>query len=352
MTLLLVVDALFKPKVGLAGVSRSRNCRIRGTTFEVDQRLASLLHSGSAMDSESGVRIVGGVLLVCFTFLAAVPVAAQQYRTAPEPPVCAQARDLESRGLGNTYVGGRSRQHCQEALQRQAGPPPPAAWVPAPGPAAAPAPAVRAPAPASVPTSSAWVAELPTVDMVRKTVHGLDAADAIARQDATYQVLRDFIDALSGQKVMFSTAGVPPAAVARWREYQSAQSVPTPGAPAGTANSLSPAATRFAQDADFHTGILTHFVSRASLRAYERTPAFVDLNARSRAQKQAAEHAAFCGPNPPPVRSGAHAVPTLNGLRLGMTRDEVVAVLCARPPLRFSETRAAINRKDMRMGEA
>jgi hypothetical protein len=119
------------------------------------------------------------------------------------------------------------------------------------------------------PLGGNWVAELPTVDEVRRTVEsGADVADTAARQEATFYALNDLIELFSD--VSPSEPGdciialMPPAAAAHWREYRAIWT-----SHRGPSTTLE----RYHLSVEFQQGVLAKYFSRASAEAYPATVA-------------------------------------------------------------------------------
>jgi hypothetical protein len=75
------------------------------------------------MNARCGGYILGSVL-GCVGFLAAGPLSAEGNPATAEPPACAEARQLQTQGLGTTYVGMRAHRSCQSWHRAQAHPQP------------------------------------------------------------------------------------------------------------------------------------------------------------------------------------------------------------------------------------
>ncbi len=124
--------------------------------------------------------------------------------------------------------------------------------------------------PASPPN---WTTDLPTVEKVRASVRGTDVADTTLRQQAAFNILRQLIREFSG------FGKWPPAAVARFQEYDRA----SPDRPTtGPANP-------YEMVPDFQRDVLSGLVSTSTLNAYVASSWFAEVQAHAAAVRQTAQ---------------------------------------------------------------
>ncbi len=119
-----------------------------------------------------------------------------------------------------------------------------------------------------------WPGELPPADAVKQTVRGSDPADTMARQLATFAVLKDYIAFRQSPTSGLSGAGARPAtAQLRLSEYEKASFKETAfqflmGSSTNGATVSTDAIDRYADDLSFREETLARYISRPSVDAY------------------------------------------------------------------------------------
>lgn len=114
-----------------------------------------------------------------------------------------------------------------------------------------------------------WLEQLPAIAVVQSTIHGADATDTAARQDAALSVMMDVIEGLSGVSHMDASMGaVPEPAKTRWLEYRRA---------IGKGPGAGKSAGQYYGDLDYHQEVLSKLVSPAVKQAYESSGRYQDL---------------------------------------------------------------------------
>ena len=130
--------------------------------------------------------------------------------------------------------------------------------------------ALAEPTPQTV-AGEAWMGELPSVEVVRTKVTGSDAEDSAARRDATFEVLKQYVQA----RARFTPPESAPAGVAK--SYHAYDTASQPGA------ALTPRAAAYvARGTAFDLEVLTSLLPARSVAEYQATPQFQTKKAAER----------------------------------------------------------------------
>jgi hypothetical protein len=247
-------------------------------------------HGRGAPVSADGACLVGGMFSACFwliiglctTGCGLIHVETRSTfgtRTQPPPRSPQNVRQERAAALAARNDQLRSQRRAQPA-RAQTEPP-------AVQPVASPRSPDTTPSPpvASAPRleDQAWVHDLPGVERVRKTITGDSQNDSVARQDAAFEILRNYITARAGFNPDFVAA--PPGVANQLSDYLAAQTKRKLGT-ATLAGLTDAADAYFAQGPEFHLATLSALLSPESVAAYKSTPQFQKLSAELVAKRE------------------------------------------------------------------